>query len=133
VDVAASDSSPAPGDTVSITATARDADGNPVAGAECTFEIASQPGGDARVDEGPLTTDENGLATAALHVGGTVGTVEVRATCNGLTQVLAVEVGVGLPETGGGRAPGDRAYWLLLAAGLVALGIGAFTLGLRRA
>ncbi|MEX1254632.1 MAG: Ig-like domain-containing protein [Dehalococcoidia bacterium] len=132
VDVTISDDSVAPGDTVDVTATATDADGNPVVGAECTFRIYNQPGDDASVEEGPVTTDENGQATAALDVGSTIGTVEVLATCGAFAEVLAVDVGVGLPSTGGGGASSDASNWLLLAAGLAALGLGALSLRMRR-
>jgi hypothetical protein len=133
VSVSVSDDAPAPGDTVTVTATATDAGGNPVAGAECTFRIYSQPGDDASVDEGPVTTDANGQATTTLNVGSTVGTVEVLATCGVFNEVLAVEVGVGLPSTGGAIGSSDASTWLLLAAGLAAFGLGALALRDRTA
>jgi hypothetical protein len=132
VSVSVSDDSPAPGDSVTVTATVTDADGNPNAGVECTFDVYSQPGSDASVDAGPVTTDANGQATTTLNVGSTVGTVEVLATCGPFTQVLAVEVGVGLPTTGGAAGSSDSAPWLALAAGLAALGLGALALRMRR-
>jgi hypothetical protein len=133
IDVSASDDSPAPGDQVTVTATAMDADGNPVEGAECTFRIHTQPGDDASVDEGPVTTDANGQATTTLNVGSTVGTVEVLATCGIFNEVLAVDVGVGLPVTGGATSSSDTSNWLLVVAGLAALGLGALALRMRRA
>jgi hypothetical protein len=134
VDVAVSDDSPAPGDTVDVTATATDADGNPIEGAECTFRVYTQPGDDASVEAGPVTTDANGQATATLNVGSTVGTVEVLATCGAFAEVLAVEVGVGLPSTGAGGGAGGLPVWALsLAAGLAVVGLGALSLRMRRA
>ncbi|MEX1254630.1 MAG: Ig-like domain-containing protein [Dehalococcoidia bacterium] len=132
VDVTVSDDSPAPGDTVDVTATATDADGSPIEGAECTFRIYSQPGDDASVGEGPVTTDANGQATTTLDVGSTVGTVEVLATCGAFAEVLAVEVGVALPPTGAGGGASDTTTWLVLSAGLAALGLGALSLRMRR-
>jgi hypothetical protein len=134
VDVTVSDDSPAPGDTVEVTATATDADGNPIEGAECTFRVYTQPGDDASVGEGPVTTDASGQATTTLDVGSTVGTVEVLATCGAFAEVLAVDVGVSLPPTGAGGGSSDTATWLLLAVaglGLTAVAVGVRLRGIR--
>ncbi len=123
------------GDT-DVTATVVDENGDPVAGEECTFEIKSQPGDGASVDEGPVTTDAEGTATTTLHAGDTPSTVEVEATCGALSQVLEVTVtAIALPETGvAGPSGGIVSPWLALALGALAgLGAaGALTLAARR-
>jgi hypothetical protein len=135
LDVKVSDENPSTGEDVEVTAEVLDANGNPVVGAECTFSIASQPGDDATVDAGPVATDAEGHATTTLHTGSTAGTIEVEADCDGLTQVLAVEVGAGVtaPGTGsGGQSPSaSSSLWLALAA-LVATTVVASTLAFAR-
>ena len=123
------------GDT-DVTATVVDENGDPVAGEECTFEIKSQPGDDASVDAGPITTDAEGKATTTLNAGDTPGTVEVEATCGALSQVLGVTVtAAALPQSGAGDSDGGIVSpWLILALGALAgLGAaGALTLSARR-
>jgi CSLREA domain-containing protein len=113
-----SDPNPDPGDTVDVTVTVLDENGAPVVGVACVFSILSQPGDDASLDSTEATTDENGQATVPLSVGSSEGTVEVQADCEGLTEVLVVNVGAAVlaPETGTGTR--DR-----LPTG--ALGLGA--------
>jgi hypothetical protein len=121
------------GDDVDVTATVVDENGDPVVGEACTFSIVSQPGDDASVDEGPVTTDDAGQATSTLSAGSTAGTVQVQASCGAFTQVLDVVVAPeALPATGAARAGSDSQVWLvalLAAAGAIALAGG---LGLRR-
>jgi len=68
------------------------------------------------------------LAALVVVVGGAV-----LATCGAFAEVLAVDVGVSLPSTGAGGASSDTSNWLLLAAGLAALGLGVLSLRMRRA
>jgi hypothetical protein len=117
-----SDPNPAPGDTVDVTVTVTDDAGNPRPGVSCTFSIITQPGDDASLGATEATTDENGQASVPLNVGSTPGTVEVQAECDGLTEVLAVEVGgIAAPETGTGSGEGSTssvALALMAALGL---------------
>jgi hypothetical protein len=129
VDVEVSDDNVEVGEEVDVTATVVDENGNPVVGEDCTFSIADQPGDDASVEEGPVTTDENGQATTTLSAGSTPGTVQVEADCGDFgSQVLDVVVSpAALPATGAAR-PGDEPLgWgaaLLVGVGALALGGG---------
>jgi hypothetical protein len=97
------------GGEVEVTATVLDETGDPVAGVECSFSIHAQPGSDASVDPGPETTDAVGRATTTVSVGSTAGIVEVRADCDGISQVLSVEVILtALPPTGASGDGSDR-------------------------
>ncbi len=107
------------GREVEVTATVLDETGDRVAGVECTFSIHAQPGSDASVDPGPVTTDAEGRATTTLRVGSTAGIVEVRADCDGISQVLRVEVlPTVLTPTGpdsDGPGSGSAVAWLITA------------------
>jgi hypothetical protein len=107
VALAASDIAPAVGDTVSIAATITNAAGDPAAGAVCTFAIASQPGSDASVEPGPVTTNTDGVAATVLHVGSTEGTIVVEATCGELPGLVSVVTGAA-EETGAPARPGRK-------------------------
>lgn len=133
VDVTVEDETVGVGDDVDVTATVTDDDGNPIEGEECTFEIIDQPGDDASVEPGPVTTDVNGEATTALHAGTTPGTIQVEATCGSFTEVLDVVVSpAALPATGaGGEADGLPAWEIAFAAGLAVIGLGALTVRAR--
>ncbi len=117
-----------------------DETGDPVAGVECSFSIHAQPGSDASVDPGPGTTDAAGRATTTVSVGSTVGIVEVRADCDGISQVLRVEVRlIALPPTGAGSDGSGRGSVvvsliavLAAASAAVAARYGALCLGARR-
>ena len=102
VTVAASDSTPTVGETVTVSVTVVDANGDPVGDADCTFSIASQPGTDDSVDGAPVTTDSAGNASTSLNVGSTAGTIEVQADCGGIT--ASVSVVAGTSSGGGGEA-----------------------------
>jgi hypothetical protein len=132
VSVTVADETVGVGEDVLVTATVVDGAGNPVEGEECTFEIFSQPGDDAAVEAGPVTTDTNGEAATTLSAGTTPGTVQVEATCGAFTEVIDVTVSpAALPGTGtGGRS--ETTNWLVLAGALAALGLGALTLRARR-
>jgi hypothetical protein len=135
VDVTVEDAEVGVGEDVDVTATVTDDAGNPVEGEECTFEIIDQPGDDATVEAGPVTTDAIGEATTTLHAGTTPGTIQVQATCGAFTEVLDVVVSpAALPDTGGATGSSDTGTWLIaLAAGLAAFGLGALALRARRA
>ncbi len=127
------DTSVSAGEDVDVTATVVDGAGNPVAGVDCTFSIASQPGSDAAVDAGPVATDATGEATTTLHAGSTPGTVQVQADCGAFTEILDVVVSPALPSTGAGdRSTGLPLWMWALAAGLAALGLGALRFRARR-
>jgi CSLREA domain-containing protein len=126
VDVTVSDDTPEVGDTVDISVSVTDDAGNPVAGAECTFAITSQPGHDASLEAETATTGEDGVATVGLTVGSTPGVIQVTADCGDFgSEVLEVTVGVaGLPETGAGAdgsSSGTLAVLLAVVAGALAL------------
>ena len=141
--LAASDVAPAVGGTVSVAAAVTDAGGDPVAGAECTFAVGSQPGSDASVEAGPVTTNSDGVATTLLHVGSTEGTIIVEATCGELTALITVVAGAAvepeepaappasLPDSGYG--PGEASggpnpfFWAAMAL-IVGAGSGVYCL-----
>jgi hypothetical protein len=134
VTVEISDDNVVVGDDVDVTAAVVDENGDPVVGEDCTFSIVSQPGDDASVDEGPVTTDDAGQAISTLSVGSTAGTVQVQAECGAFTQVLDVVVAPeSLPVTGGGTGSASQTWLvaLLAAAGAVALA-GGLALRVRR-
>lgn len=139
--VTASSTTPAAGATTTITATVLDNSGDPVDGAEVTFQIVSQPGSDAQWANGELettgTTDANGVATAVLSVGSTAGNIIVE-TVSGektsqVTLAVASEAG-GLPETGGspsagsgsGMPPAWQIAFMALGAAVLAGGFAVF-------
>jgi hypothetical protein len=90
IQIAADHVAPVVGETVSISVDVQGANGDPVAGELCTFSIASQPGTDASVDAGPVTTDANGGASTTLNVGSTAGTIEVAAQCGDVSASVSV-------------------------------------------
>ena len=136
VEVNVSDETPDVGDTVDISVTVTDDQGNPVAGAVCTFEITSQPGDDAALEAESATTNESGVATVGLNVGSTPGAIEVTADCGAFgSEVLEVVVSpLGLPATGAGgtRQPLGDGIAIALAAAAAAFGAGAGTRSLVR-
>lgn len=90
-------SAPVGGQTI-LTCTLRDATGAPIVGAQCTFNIESEPGGpngDAAVGSKVITkiTDANGVATTTLRTGSTPGQVVVSATSGSFRSVTVVTVG----------------------------------------
>jgi hypothetical protein len=129
VDVSVSDDTPGVGDTVEVTVNVTDDAGNPVEGAECAFEITSQPGDDAVLGADSATTDADGNAGVALTVGSTPGVVEVTADCGAFgSEVLEVTVGAaGLPETGG--VAQDSSSSDIVTVVLAALAAGAILIG----
>ena len=102
VTVAASDSTPTVGATVTVSVTVVDANGDPVGDADCTFSVVSQPGTDASVDDAPVTTDSAGNASISLNVGSTAGTIEVQADCGGITASVSVVAGTSTGTSSGG-------------------------------
>ena len=100
--ISADDANVSVGGQTNVTVNIVDGAGNPVAGTECTFSITSQPGTDASVDAGPVTTDANGDATTTVQVGSTEGQIDVEATCGGETVTVSVVAGAG---AGGAAAP----------------------------
>lgn len=97
VALAAEDLAPVAGDTISVAATVVDTAGSPVAGAQCTFAIVSQPGNDASVASGPVTTNADGVATSLLNVGSTGGTIVLEASCGDVASQISVVVDVPEP------------------------------------
>jgi hypothetical protein len=100
--------------------------GAPVAGASCSFAVMQQPGTDAWVVAGPVTTDATGMAETTLNVGSTPGLISVQAQCGELSALTSVVAGaaqaVALPATGEGAmaSSGGSFPWLgVLAAGVV--------------
>ncbi len=139
--VAASQTTATAGQSVTITATLRDVNGNRLANHSCILYLANQPGTDASVTPANANTDAAGVVTAAVYVGRTPGTVVVRVTCGAVTGSVDVVAGVAvgpatppaaaieLPGTGSG--PGqqsggtDVTVVLGMAVVLLALGIQA--------
>ena len=154
VTIAVSDGTAGASQDVGVTATVVDTNGDPAAGASCTFSIAQQPGADASVEAGPFTTNADGQVTTTLHTGSAIGSVVVaascvRAGCSGqsgcaLSANATVSVGqaapsagppASLPDTGTGSGRGgDGGGWLVwafLAAGGGAL-LAAMAMRFRR-
>ncbi len=97
------------GDTVSVVAGVRDANGAAVSGIGCTFNIGSQPGSDASIERGPFTTDAAGNASSTLTTGSTPGQIVVETLCGTfsgrITMTVAGSAGAAelpsaLPATG---------------------------------
>lgn len=123
------------GATVEVNAAIVDAEGNPAAGVECSFAIKEQPGSDASVAAGPVTTDAEGIASTSLSVGNTEGTIVVESTCGDLSAEVSVVAGTttaanaaGLPAAGDGPigTSSPVSLWLMAVAagGLLLLGVG---------
>jgi hypothetical protein len=135
---AASDTTPALGDTVQVTCTALDSSGQPMVDVPCTFTLTSNPGDASFGGELSTTveTDENGVATAFLNTGSQSGVIVVSVEATGILSQVTITAGApqGLPETGGSPTPLDSSgtpVWPLLAglasaAALMALGGGWF-------
>jgi hypothetical protein len=119
-----------PGQEIDVTVNVLDAGAQPVAGATCTFSILSQPGDDASIYPGPVTSDAAGNARTRLQVGTTGGTVEIAAACGDATNTLSLEVEgnsddaaeppASLPDSGAGPNDSDsmRAVLVALLAGI---------------
>ena len=139
VQVVGSTTNSTPGGTVSIAATVQDS-GSPQADVSCSFAIGSQPGNDAKLVATQATTNAQGVATTSLFVGSTAGTVDVTATCNGITQHFGVVLGastapghVALPNSGTGPAGTDRGWLSWAVLGLMLLtGAGALAVARGR-
>lgn len=135
--VASGNTAPGPNETVPVTATVVDEEGNAIAGATCTFSIATQLGTDASVEAGPFTTNSDGEVSTTLHSGSTGGNITVAASCQldgeeVTAQTAVVVTGAGeaappasLPDTGGGSGDGGDLglMWAFaVAGGVLALG-----------
>ena len=137
--LAATDTSAVLGEEVGVTATVQDANGVPASGVECTFSIADQPGNDASVDAGPVTTDAAGNVSSTLNTGSAAGDIVVEVTCGELSAQVSVVAGTeaappaSFPETGAETDAGgvSWAFWALIAAGL-AVGLSALAFAWRR-
>ncbi|MEX1255507.1 MAG: invasin domain 3-containing protein [Dehalococcoidia bacterium] len=127
----------AAGESVVLTITVNDANGDPVEGADCVLGVTSQPGITADVSPDEAVTDANGQIAATLDAGETEGTVTVEVNCGSLSTVLDVAVGgaalppgslpqagIGYPETGS-SAVSALLVVLLAALGVTLLGTGA--------
>ena len=106
-----------------MTVTVLNEKGDRVAGVECIFSIHAQPGSGASVKPRLVTTGAEGRATATLMMGSTVGIVEVRADCDGTSQLLRVEVKATVLPTAGvdNNGSGSRSVvvWLIVALAVV--------------
>jgi hypothetical protein len=124
-----------PGGTTDVLATVLDNDGDPVEGADVLFTIVSQPGDDARWDNGELetteTTEADGVATAVLHAGSEPGSIIIETVSGGTTSQVTVAVAEDvsdLPSTGAVLASDGSdglAGWqigLLAGAGVALIG-----------
>jgi hypothetical protein len=138
------------GQEIDVTVNVLDANAQPVEGATCTFSVVSQPGDDASIYPGPVTSDAAGNAVTRLQVGTTGGTVEIAADCGGATNTLSLQVEgsaadddaadppASLPDSGGGPSDTESMRTILAAVlaaiGIVTAGTGAIVgrLGRRR-
>ena len=148
VTVSVGEATPDIEDCIPITCKATDTAGAPVVDLECRMSVVSQPGTDATVTPGSVTTDVNGEATAQLCAGSAAGSVVVEAEtdCCGSTGQVEVAPGTALvlppaepgapPATGAGTGGGDS--WpasLIAICSAVALAAGAvfvWQMGSRR-
>ncbi|HUS81628.1 MAG TPA: hypothetical protein VM013_00030 [Dehalococcoidia bacterium] len=143
VSMGTSNTTPATGTSVSVSATVLNQFGSPAFGLSCTFQIASQPGSDAVVDAGPKMTDDYGIATTTLNTGTTPGSIVVDANCGELTSQVLVQVAgapsatILLPATGTGSEAAPTSLVLiatLLATGLLCMAGGtSLRIAARRA
>ncbi|HLF71100.1 MAG TPA: hypothetical protein VI759_02975 [Dehalococcoidia bacterium] len=105
VTLVTTNSSPGAGSAVVITTQVLDVNGVPIAGEQCSFAIASEPGTDASFATSPMTvTDAQGIASTTLNVGSTSGLVIVKASCLGMESQVLVQVSRPRPPA----APLDR-------------------------
>ena len=136
VTLSVSSATPAVGESVVVGVQIVSPTGAPVAGASCSFAIKGQPGTDAYVVAGPVTTDAAGMAETTLNVGSTPGLVSVQAQCGELSALTSVVAGaaqaVALPATGDGSmaSSGGSFPWLVALAAGVVLALAA--VGVRR-
>jgi hypothetical protein len=136
VTLVASEATPAVGESVVLSVRIVDPTGNPVVGQSCSFAITQQPGTDAYVVSGPVTTDSAGMAETTLTVGTTEGLIGVQAQCGELSALTSVVAGsaqaVGLPATGEGSMASGSGFspWLVALAVGVVLALAAA--GVRR-
>lgn len=142
--VQASATTPAVGSSTTLTATVLDPAGQPVAGAEVTFKIVSQPGADAQFANGATeitaTTDANGTATAVLSVGSSTGNIIIEIVSGEKTSQLTLQVqpsGEAFPPTGStppsSEGGGALPFWLaLVLGGMAALFVGGAVVLIRR-
>jgi hypothetical protein len=110
--------------------------GAPVAGTSCLFSITQQPGTDAYVMAGPVTTDVAGMAETTLDVGSTPGLINVKAQCGELSAMTSVVAGaaqaVALPATGEGSMASSGGSFPWLVALAVGVGLALAAMGARR-
>jgi len=141
VTLSVSSATPAVGQSVVLGVQIVSPTGAPVAGASCSFAITQQPGTDAYVVAGPVSTDAAGMAEATLNVGSTPGLINVKAQCGELSALTSVVAGaaqtVALPATGEGSmaSSGGSFPWLVALAagvGLALAAVGARRVGSRR-
>jgi hypothetical protein len=133
----ADDTTPEPGSTVDVTATVLDANGDPVEGAEVTFTVTSGEGTFANGQTTiTVTTDANGVATAALTTGSTPGNIVVRVDANGVVSQVTLSTGSpqALPKTGGPSGSVGTGLPLApaLAAAMLVLFLAAGAVGVRK-
>jgi hypothetical protein len=124
--VEASDTTPSPGESVTIFAKVTDSEGDGVANTEVTFTITSNPGDAEFANGGQSTmehTNDEGQASVVLNTGATPGTIVVRV--DGAGEVSQVTVTTGspqsLPKTG--SQPLSDGSLPLTAAALAAMGL----------
>ena len=150
--LASESTTPGLGEEIEVRVTVQDETGAALAGVDCTFHIAQQPGDDATVDAGPFTTDGEGEASTALNSGSTEGVIVVEATCGELSAQVSIVAGdeaappaslpdagdeaappASLPDTGSGGKSGSIyiTVLVLITVGLV-LGLGGLTVAWRR-
>ncbi|MBI5287886.1 MAG: hypothetical protein HY873_02810 [Chloroflexi bacterium] len=132
VSVVAAQTTAGPGQQVAITATLRDASGDPLANQACVAYVASQPGNTASVSPRDVTTDASGVVRTMLNVGTTPGTIQVEVICGTVAGRVGVVLGaaqpalapIELPSTGSGPGPdaiGPTALLLLTAGAVLVL------------
>jgi hypothetical protein len=88
--IVVSDISPSVGGQVSIAVTLTDPSGAPIADADCTLAIVSQPSDDASLEATSVTTNANGVATTTLNIGSASGAIVIGSTCGDVQRSITV-------------------------------------------
>lgn len=129
----------APGGSVDIVVTVRDAQGNVLPGGAVDARIVSQPGTGATLSPASGVADANGQFRTTLTMGTGTGTAQIEVDCGDVQTGVAVVAEVAgetlaPPQTGFGFEEGDRRALVQWGITLVSAAIALFALaGLRMA
>lgn len=130
----------APGGSVDLLVTTRDAAGNVLPNTKVEVRVVSAPAGGATLDPASGTSDANGQFKTKLTLGSGTGTVQVAVDCGEVETAVSVVSGrpsgeLAPPETGFGPTEGDGsmlAWTIVLALGAGALFVAVGGRAIRR-